>query len=120
MLAKVLPGLTDFCNYSRYTMRLCDFMVDHLGDWDLIVCNGNSVDSVFRYGKDASFCTGLCPDAQVSVLCPVKENNAAFQDNTMSVTGREQQLIFRHRPGRQQYAVFFMPSVIDLRQFRRS
>lgn len=58
-------------NFGRYTMRLCDFMVDHLGEWDLIVCNGNSVDTIFRYGKDS----------------------------TMSVTGREQQLIFRHRPG---------------------
>ena len=37
---------------TRYTMRLCDFMVDHLGEWDLIVCNGNSVDTIFRYGKD--------------------------------------------------------------------
>eukprot|EP00439_Symbiodinium_sp_Y106_P059610 s2345_g8.t1 len=39
-------------NFGRYTMRLCDFMVDHLGEWDLIVCNGNSVDTIFRYGKD--------------------------------------------------------------------
>ncbi|CAE7362126.1 Tnks [Symbiodinium pilosum] len=58
-------------NFGRYTMRLCDFMVDHLGEWDLIVCNGNSVDSIFRVGKDS----------------------------TISVNGREQQLIFRHRPG---------------------
>jgi len=58
-------------NFGRYTMRLCDFMVDHLGEWDLVVCNGNSIDTVFRVGKD----------------------------DTISVTGREQQLIFRHRPG---------------------
>jgi len=58
-------------NFGRYTMRLCDFMVDHVGEWDLIVCNGNSIDSIFRVGKD----------------------------DTISVTGREQQLVFRHRPG---------------------
>eukprot|EP00440_Ansanella_granifera_P069279 gb/GFBE01075162.1/.p1 GENE.gb/GFBE01075162.1/~~gb/GFBE01075162.1/.p1 ORF type:complete len:921 (+),score=206.60 gb/GFBE01075162.1/:1-2763(+) len=58
-------------NFGRYTMRLCDFMVDHLGEWDMVVCNGNSIDSVFRVGKD----------------------------ETQAVTGREQQLIFRHRPG---------------------
>jgi hypothetical protein len=58
-------------NFGRYTMRLCDFMVDHVGEWDLIVCNGNSIDTVFRVGKD----------------------------DTISVTGREQQLVFRHRPG---------------------
>lgn len=58
-------------NFGRYTMRLCDFMVDQLGDWDLVVCNGNSIDTPFRVNKDT----------------------------TISVTGREQQLIFRHRPG---------------------
>lgn len=58
-------------NFGRYTMRLCDFMVDQLGEWDLVVCSGNSIDSVFRVNKDT----------------------------TISVTGREQQLIFRHRPG---------------------
>jgi len=58
-------------NFGRYVMRLCDFMVDHIGEWDLIVCNGNSIDSVFRVGKD----------------------------DTRSVTGREQQLVFRYRPG---------------------
>lgn len=58
-------------NFGRYTMRLCDFMVDQLGEWDLIVCNGNSIDTVFRIQKD----------------------------ETISVTGREQQLVFRHRPG---------------------
>merc|ERR1719353_274401 len=58
-------------NFGRYTMRLCDFMVDHVGEWDLIVCNGNSIDTVYRINKD----------------------------DTISVTGREQQLVFRHRPG---------------------
>merc|ERR1740117_1308585 len=58
-------------NFGRYTMRLCDFMVDHVGEWDLVVCNGNSIDSVYRINKD----------------------------DTISVTGREQQLVFRHRPG---------------------
>lgn len=58
-------------NFGKYTMRLCDFMVDHVGEWELIVCNGNSIDTVFRINKD----------------------------DTRSCTGREQQLVFRHRPG---------------------
>eukprot|EP00929_Paragymnodinium_shiwhaense_P037862 TRINITY_DN2008_c0_g1_i2.p1 TRINITY_DN2008_c0_g1~~TRINITY_DN2008_c0_g1_i2.p1 ORF type:complete len:961 (+),score=141.05 TRINITY_DN2008_c0_g1_i2:71-2953(+) len=58
-------------NFGRYTMRLCDFMVDHVGCWDLVVCNGNSIYTDFRIDKD----------------------------NTQSVNGREQQLIFRYRPG---------------------
>lgn len=58
-------------NFGRYTMRLCDFMVDHIGEWELIVCNGNNVDAQFRINKD----------------------------DTISVTSKEQQLIFRHRPG---------------------
>eukprot|EP00931_Biecheleriopsis_adriatica_P116494 TRINITY_DN92132_c0_g1_i1.p1 TRINITY_DN92132_c0_g1~~TRINITY_DN92132_c0_g1_i1.p1 ORF type:complete len:924 (-),score=158.27 TRINITY_DN92132_c0_g1_i1:133-2904(-) len=75
-------------NFGRYTMRLCDFMVDHLGEWDLIVCNGNSIDSVFRVGKD----------------------------ETVNVTGREQQLIFRHRPGGR---AVFMADNISVEPFGR-
>ena len=25
-------------NLGKWTMRFCDFMVDHLGQWDLVVC----------------------------------------------------------------------------------
>ncbi|CAE8600840.1 unnamed protein product [Polarella glacialis] len=57
-------------NFGRYCMRLCDFMVDHVGTWDLVVCNGNSLDTNFRINKE----------------------------DVRSVTGREQQLIFRYRP----------------------
>merc|ERR1719329_1895950 len=57
-------------NFGKYTMRLCDFMVDHVGEWELIVCNGNSVDSYFEYG------TG-------------------DHKYHLSVNGREQQLVFR-------------------------
>jgi len=28
-------------NFGKYAMRLCDFMVDYLGEWDLLVCNNN-------------------------------------------------------------------------------
>ena len=59
-------------NFGRYTMRLCDYMVDHLGEWDLLVCNGNSV-------------TSLC--------------QSGLHNSDMRVNGREQQLVFRHRPG---------------------
>ncbi|CAE8635564.1 unnamed protein product [Polarella glacialis] len=38
-------------NFGRYCMRLCDFMVDHVGTWDLVVCNGNSMDTNFRVNK---------------------------------------------------------------------
>ncbi|CAE7227604.1 Parp14 [Symbiodinium natans] len=30
-------------NFGKYAMRLCDFMVDYLGEWDLLVCNNNCV-----------------------------------------------------------------------------
>lgn len=25
-------------NVGKWTMRICNFMVDHLGEWDLILC----------------------------------------------------------------------------------
>ncbi|CAK9020501.1 unnamed protein product, partial [Durusdinium trenchii] len=28
-------------NFGKYAMRLCDFMVDYLGEWELLVCNNN-------------------------------------------------------------------------------
>ena len=62
-------------NFGRYTMRLCDFMVDHVGEWDLLVCNGDSLDQNFKKRKDQ------------------------YGNDTQSVTSREQQLVFRHRPG---------------------
>ena len=34
-------------NMGRWTMRLCDFMVDHLGEWDLIVCNSDNMGRSF-------------------------------------------------------------------------
>lgn len=54
-------------NIGKWTMRLCDFMVDHIGEWDMIACNSDNVDWTFHPG--------------------------------ISVTGREMQLIFRHKPG---------------------
>jgi len=30
-------------NFGKYAMRLCDYMVDYLGEWDLLVCNNNCV-----------------------------------------------------------------------------
>ena len=50
-------------NIGQWTMRLCDYMVDHVGEWDLIVCNS--------------------------------DNASGFN----SVTAREMQMVFRHRPG---------------------
>eukprot|EP00929_Paragymnodinium_shiwhaense_P104730 TRINITY_DN69407_c0_g1_i1.p1 TRINITY_DN69407_c0_g1~~TRINITY_DN69407_c0_g1_i1.p1 ORF type:complete len:1073 (+),score=153.34 TRINITY_DN69407_c0_g1_i1:162-3380(+) len=54
-------------NLGKFTMRLCDFMVDHLGEWDLIVCNGNSAERAWMFG------------------------------GMTSIAAREQQLVFRHR-----------------------
>eukprot|EP00971_Amphidinium_carterae_P175950 3487746-Amphidinium_carterae.1 len=45
-------------------------MVDHLGEWDLIVCDSNNL-----------------------------EWNFGSSDNESFVTAREMQLVFRHRPG---------------------
>eukprot|EP00931_Biecheleriopsis_adriatica_P068054 TRINITY_DN4208_c1_g1_i1.p1 TRINITY_DN4208_c1_g1~~TRINITY_DN4208_c1_g1_i1.p1 ORF type:complete len:1010 (-),score=193.29 TRINITY_DN4208_c1_g1_i1:196-3195(-) len=55
------------CNIGKYTMRLCDFLVDHLGEWDLIVCNGNAAERGWKFGS------------------------------LTTLTAREQQLVFRHR-----------------------
>ncbi|CAE7812633.1 Parp14 [Symbiodinium microadriaticum] len=30
-------------NFGKYAMRLCDYMVDYLGEWDLLVCNNNCI-----------------------------------------------------------------------------
>ncbi|CAJ1357770.1 unnamed protein product [Effrenium voratum] len=57
-------------NFGRYTMRLCDFMVGHVGTWELVVCNGNTTDSTFKIDRELSY----------------------------AVCAREQQLIFRYRP----------------------
>ncbi|CAE7568137.1 Tnks, partial [Symbiodinium sp. CCMP2456] len=55
-------------NFGKYTMRLIDFLVDHLGEWDLIACNGNAAERAWSW-------SGL-----------------------VSMVAREQQLVFRHRP----------------------
>eukprot|EP00927_Polykrikos_kofoidii_P066406 TRINITY_DN62006_c0_g1_i1.p1 TRINITY_DN62006_c0_g1~~TRINITY_DN62006_c0_g1_i1.p1 ORF type:complete len:1025 (-),score=129.32 TRINITY_DN62006_c0_g1_i1:206-3280(-) len=55
-------------NFGKYTMRLCDFLVDHLGEWDLIVCNGNAAERAWMFG------------------------------GITSLVAREQQLVFRRRP----------------------
>lgn len=59
-------------NIGMYTMRLCDFLVDHLGEWDLVVCNGNVLERQWKVDRDRA----------ISMVC------------------REQQLVFRHRGGR--------------------
>eukprot|EP00971_Amphidinium_carterae_P061095 1208956-Amphidinium_carterae.1 len=33
---------------GKWTMRICDFMVDHLGEWDLIVCNSDNLKWSFQ------------------------------------------------------------------------
>eukprot|EP00929_Paragymnodinium_shiwhaense_P071280 TRINITY_DN36249_c0_g1_i1.p1 TRINITY_DN36249_c0_g1~~TRINITY_DN36249_c0_g1_i1.p1 ORF type:complete len:969 (-),score=214.02 TRINITY_DN36249_c0_g1_i1:166-3072(-) len=68
-------------NFGRYSIRLCDFMVDHLGEWDLIVCNGTTNDALFRVNND----------------------------HKQSVNAREMQLIFRHNPGKK--AIFMAAPV---------
>jgi len=60
-------------NLGKWTMRICDFMVDHLGEWDLLVCNSDNLSRSFRHGSG---------------------DNAYFN----SVTAREMQMVFRHRP----------------------
>ena len=58
------------CNLGQWTMRLCDFLVDQVGEWDLVVCNSDNLHRIF-------------------------EKN----DDLFRVTAREMQLVFRHRPG---------------------
>mmetsp|Transcript_56442 Transcript_56442/g.175098 ORF Transcript_56442/g.175098 Transcript_56442/m.175098 type:complete len:880 (-) Transcript_56442:72-2711(-) len=73
-------------NMGKWTMRICDFMVDHLGEWDLIVCNSDNMDRSFRHGSGA--------DKYVN-----------------SVTAREMQMVFRHKPGGR--AVFMSASNVE-------
>mmetsp|Transcript_53912 Transcript_53912/g.128407 ORF Transcript_53912/g.128407 Transcript_53912/m.128407 type:complete len:891 (+) Transcript_53912:55-2727(+) len=61
-------------NIGKWTMRFCDFMVDHLGEWDLLTCNSDNLGREFKHGtRDHSYWN--------------------------SVTAREMQMIFRHKPG---------------------
>lgn len=53
-------------------MRLTDYLVDHVGEWDLVVCEGDIYDIEFKCGKD----------------------------DEMPVSAREQMMIFRYSPGR--------------------
>ena len=61
-------------NLGQWTMRLCDYMVDQVGEWDLIVCNSDNLSTSFRHGSG---------------------------DNKywLGVAAREMQMVFRHRPG---------------------
>ncbi|CAK0875015.1 unnamed protein product, partial [Prorocentrum cordatum] len=34
-------------NLGRYAVRLCDLMVDHIGEWDLVVSSGSGVTKIF-------------------------------------------------------------------------
>merc|ERR1719506_1600913 len=70
-------------NFGIYTMRLCDFLVDHLGEWDLIVCNGNALERTWKVDRDRA----------------------------VSVVAREQQLVFRHRQARRNVFMAASPTV---------
>ena len=61
-------------NIGKWTMRICDFMVDHLGEWDLIVCNSDNLDRSFQHGSG---------------------DNKYYN----SVAAREMQMVFRHKKG---------------------
>jgi len=73
-------------NFGVYTMRLCDFLVDHLGEWDLIVCNGNALERAWKVDRDRA----------------------------VSVVAREQQLVFRHRQHRRNVFMAAKPEAIVL------
>jgi len=77
-------------NIGKWTMRLVDFIVDHVGTWDMIACNSDNVDWNYRIGKDSY----------------------------SSVTGREMQLVFRHRPGGSRGV--FMSSASSIRPLGRA
>jgi len=59
-------------NIGKWTMRLCDFMVDHVGEWDLVVCNSDNACRTFHHGSGDT-------------------------EYTIDVAAREMQLVFRHR-----------------------
>ena len=61
-------------NIGQWTMRMCDYMVDQVAEWDLIVCNSDNLSQNFQHGSG---------------------DNKYF----IGVTAREMQMVFRHRPG---------------------
>jgi len=69
-------------NIGIYTMRLCDYLVDHLGDWDLVVCNGSALERAWKVDRD----------------------------RMVSVVSREQQLVFRHRGARRNVFMAAQPT----------
>eukprot|EP00928_Gymnodinium_smaydae_P089147 TRINITY_DN73148_c0_g1_i1.p1 TRINITY_DN73148_c0_g1~~TRINITY_DN73148_c0_g1_i1.p1 ORF type:complete len:927 (-),score=122.21 TRINITY_DN73148_c0_g1_i1:98-2878(-) len=66
-------------NIGKWTMRLCDFMVDHVGEWDLIVCNSDNLSVDFSPRGKGGAGNG--------------------EDAPSAVSAREMQLVFRHKPG---------------------
>mmetsp|Transcript_75871 Transcript_75871/g.180267 ORF Transcript_75871/g.180267 Transcript_75871/m.180267 type:complete len:1130 (+) Transcript_75871:72-3461(+) len=71
-------------NLGIYSMRLCDYLVDHLGEWDLVVCNGNALERQWKVDRDRA----------------------------VSLCAREQQLVFRHRTGKARRNVFMAKQVV--------
>ena len=66
--------MTGESDLGQWTMRLCDYMVDQVGEWDLILCNSDILNEYFSHGYlDSTYLAG--------------------------VTAREMQIVFRHRPG---------------------
>jgi len=65
-------------NLGKWTMRLCDYLVDQVNEWDLIVCNSDNLDKIFDkivYDKKSG-----------------KRNV-----DKINATVRETQIVFRHR-----------------------
>eukprot|EP00439_Symbiodinium_sp_Y106_P061959 s3343_g9.t1 len=61
-------------NIGQWTMRLCDYMVDQVCEWDLIVCNSDNLSSSFQHGS----------------------GDSKYYNN---IVAREMQMVFRHRAG---------------------
>eukprot|EP00931_Biecheleriopsis_adriatica_P043346 TRINITY_DN24783_c0_g1_i1.p1 TRINITY_DN24783_c0_g1~~TRINITY_DN24783_c0_g1_i1.p1 ORF type:complete len:777 (+),score=143.89 TRINITY_DN24783_c0_g1_i1:227-2557(+) len=70
-------------NFGKHAMRLCDFLVDYLGQWDLLVCNSNCIDVPLRSGRVA-----LAREVQMVFRHRVSGRDVFMTDSQIPTLGR--------------------------------
>lgn len=81
--------LTGESNISKWAMRLCDFLVDDIGEWDLIVCSSDNAERLFRCsGKDTTWIAVTCREAQLILRHKRRWHPVAMASDKVDVLGR--------------------------------
>eukprot|EP00435_Cladocopium_sp_Y103_P069144 s1246_g32.t1 len=70
-------------NFGKYAMRLCDFMVDYLGEWELLVCNNNCINVALK-GQAG----GLAREAQMIFRARESSRDVFLSSSQAAVLGR--------------------------------